>query len=32
MTDEVLAAMIKTILPYRDNIDLAKIMPRVRWS
>lgn len=32
MTDEVLAAMIEKILQYKDGIDPAKIMPRVRWS
>ncbi|HEY1299359.1 MAG TPA: NAD-dependent epimerase/dehydratase family protein [Stellaceae bacterium] len=32
MTDDVLAEMIETILPYRANIETAKIMPRVRWS
>jgi UDP-sulfoquinovose synthase len=32
MTDEVLAAMLETITPYRANIDAKKIMPRVRWS
>ena len=32
MTDEVLAAMLETIIPYKPNIDAKKIMPRVRWS
>lgn len=32
MTDEVLAAMLETIIPYQANIDPKKIMPRVRWS
>ena len=32
MTDEVLTAMIETIIPYKSNINSKKIMPRVRWS
>ena len=32
MTEEVLAAMLGRVLPYRDQIDRGKIMPRVRWS
>jgi UDP-sulfoquinovose synthase len=32
MTDDVLAAMIETILPFKANIDPNKILPRVRWS
>lgn len=32
MTDEVLAEMLETIIPYKANIDEKKIMPRVRWS
>jgi UDP-sulfoquinovose synthase len=32
MTDDVLAAMLETILSYKANIDPKKILPRVRWS
>ncbi|MGC2411679.1 MAG: NAD-dependent epimerase/dehydratase family protein [Stellaceae bacterium] len=32
MTDEVLAAMLETIIPYSTSIDAKKIMPRVSWS
>ncbi len=32
MTDDVLAEMLRTIIPYKANIDDKKIMPRVRWS
>ena len=32
MTDDVLAEMLQTIIPYKENIDEKKIMPRVRWS
>ena len=32
MTDEVVASMLKEILPYKDQIDTRKIMPRVRWK
>jgi UDP-sulfoquinovose synthase len=32
LTDEGLAAMLETVLRYRDRIDESKIMPRVRWS
>lgn len=32
MTEEVLASMINTILPHRDNIRTSRIMPRVKWK
>ncbi|HVB17984.1 MAG TPA: NAD-dependent epimerase/dehydratase family protein [Stellaceae bacterium] len=32
MTDEVLAAMLETIIPFRESIDPQKIMPRVSWA
>jgi UDP-sulfoquinovose synthase len=32
MTDEILAAMMETVIRYRDNIDTNKILPRVRWK
>ena len=32
MTDDVLAAMLETIISHKANIDPGKIMPRVRWS
>jgi UDP-sulfoquinovose synthase len=32
MSDDVLAAMLETIIPYAESIDPKKIMPRVRWS
>ncbi|RAU21941.1 NAD-dependent dehydratase [Paramagnetospirillum kuznetsovii] len=32
LTDDVVAAMFEKILPYRDRIVPARIMPRVRWS
>ena len=32
MTDDVLAAMLERIIEHRDNIDTARIMPRVRWK
>ena len=32
MTDDVLAAMLETIIPFRESIDPKKIMPRVSWS
>ena len=32
MTDEVLSEMLETIVPHKANIDVQKIMPRVRWS
>ncbi len=31
MTDDVIAAMSETIMPYRDLIVRDRIMPRVRW-
>jgi UDP-sulfoquinovose synthase len=31
MTDEVVAAMIETVRPYRDLIVMSRILPRVRW-
>jgi UDP-sulfoquinovose synthase len=31
MTDEVVAATIERILPHRDRIVTARILPRVRW-
>jgi UDP-sulfoquinovose synthase len=31
MTDDVVAAMIEAILPYRDRIAVDRILPRVRW-
>lgn len=32
MTTEVLADMMKFVMNYKDNIDEAKIFPRVKWS
>ena len=32
MTEAVLAEMLQTVLRYRNCIDTAKIMPRVRWG
>ncbi len=32
MTDEVVASMLDSVLPYKDSIDLKKIHPRVLWS
>jgi UDP-sulfoquinovose synthase len=32
LTDEVLTTMIERVARYRDQIQTAKIMPRVRWS
>ena len=32
MTDEVLAKMLAQVARYKDRIDSAKIMPRVRWA
>jgi len=32
MTDDVLAAMLETIIPHKADIDAKKIMPRIRWS
>lgn len=31
LTDEVLAHMLHEVMPYRDQIDTAKILPRVSW-
>lgn len=32
MTDEVLIAMLEKISSYKNNIDVRKIMPRVKWK
>jgi UDP-sulfoquinovose synthase len=32
MTPEVLADMMKLVIKYQDNIDEAKIFPRVKWK
>ena len=32
MTDEVLEAMLKQVLQFKDRIDVKKIMPRVKWK
>lgn len=32
MTDDVVAGMLEKILPYREQIDTQKILPRVRWK
>ncbi len=32
MTDGVLAAMLEKILPFKNQIDSAKVMPRVTWK
>ena len=32
MTDEILAAMLEQIRPYANQIDLRKVLPRVRWN
>lgn len=32
LTQDVLVEMLNTILPHRDAIDPAMVMPRVRWS
>jgi UDP-sulfoquinovose synthase len=32
MSDDVLTAMLEAIIPHKGNIDVQKIMPRVRWS
>lgn len=32
MTDDILATMLEQVLRYKDQIDTAKIMPRVRWT
>lgn len=31
MTDDVVAEMLERIMRYRNRIDTAKIMPRVKW-
>ena len=32
MSEDTLAAMMEKIIPYRQNIDKTKILPRVRWA
>lgn len=32
MTDDVISGMLDRIAPYKDRIDPAKVMPRVRWA
>lgn len=32
MTHDVLREMLEKILPYKDKVDIQKIMPRVRWK
>jgi len=32
MTDDVLAEMLEQVIRYKDDIDVDKIMPRVRWK
>ena len=32
MTDDVLAEMLEQVIAYKDQIDHAKILPRVKWS
>ncbi len=32
MDDSVVARMLELVIPYRESIDLKKILPRVRWS
>jgi UDP-sulfoquinovose synthase len=32
MTEEVLVSMLEKVRQYKDNIDVRKIMPRVRWK
>lgn len=32
MTDEIVAGMLEKVVQYKDGIDMAKIMPRVRWK
>jgi UDP-sulfoquinovose synthase len=32
MTEEVLSSMIRRILPFKEQIDRRRILPRVRWS
>jgi len=31
LTDDVLAGMLEEVIQYKDQIDSAKILPRVRW-
>ncbi|MBV9978368.1 MAG: hypothetical protein JO105_23525, partial [Hyphomicrobiales bacterium] len=31
LTEDVLAQMLERIIPYRDKISRARIMPRIRW-
>jgi UDP-sulfoquinovose synthase len=32
LTDDVMADMLRTVAQYRDDIDPAKVLPRVRWK
>ena len=32
MTEEVLSKMLEMILPFKDRIDLSKVMPRIKWK
>jgi UDP-sulfoquinovose synthase len=32
MTDEVLAGMLERVIPHKAQIEIRKIMPRVKWS
>lgn len=32
MTDDVVAAMLEKVVAYRDRIQTAKILPRVKWN
>lgn len=32
LTDELITSMFNVLLPYRDKIDISKILPRVKWS
>ena len=32
MTEDVLVEMIEKLMPYKENIDPNRVMPRVRWS
>ena len=32
LTDEVVAEMLRRIAPFKDQVDVRKIKPRVRWS
>ena len=32
MTDDVLSSMLEKIISYKDQIDAAKILPRVKWN